>query len=247
MLSVSKLHQVLAASKAITTPAEAEVTNLFRQAQLPDLFNGLSRTYEPLKEDGETLPPESKRVQTKATDILSNLADQKTKVWDIRASIDATNMKAKADVVVGEVVLIKDAPVTLLLYLEKQLKDMKTFIEKMALLDTTVEWSKDPSTGLWKTGAVKTAKTAKIEQPLVLLEPTKEHPGKAEKQVVDKITGYWTLIKSSGALDIPTRTRILKRIETLYVAVKTAREEANSTEAEDKKIGQKLFSYLFDE
>jgi hypothetical protein len=149
--------------------------------------------------------------------------------------------------VVGEIVLVKDAPVTLLLYLEKQLKDLKTFIEKMALLDTTVEWNKDPSTDLWKTEAVKTAKTAKIEQPLVLLEPTKEHPGKAEKQVVDKITGYWTLVKSSGALDIPTRTRILKRIETLYVAVKTAREEANATEADDKKIGHKIFRYLFDE
>ena len=244
---MGKLHQVLAASKAVTVPAEAEVTKLYRQAELLDLFNGLSRNYSPSKEDGEQLPAESKKVQVKASEILANLAEQKTKVWDLRATVDVTNTKAKADVVIGDVVLIKDAPTTLLLYLEKQLKDLKTFVEKMALLDTSAEWSKDPSTGLWKTAEVKTARTAKIEEPLIIAPATDKHPAQAKTIISDKIVGYWTLVKSSGALDIPTRTKLLKRIETLYVAVKTAREEANSIEAEDKKIGDKIFNYLLGE
>jgi len=241
---VTKLHQVLAASKAVTTPAEAEVTNLFRIAQQQDLFNGLSRNYEPNKEDGEQLPSESKKVQCQADGILKSLAEQKTKVWDLRATVDLANTTAKADVIIDGVVLIKDAPTPLLLYLEKQVKDLKTFVEKMVILDTTAEWSEDPSTGLWKTEPVKTAKTAKVEEPLIIAQATDKHPAQAKTVIKDTITGYWTLVKSSGALSVPKRTRLLQRIETLYVAIKTAREEANSTDAESKKIGDKIFNYL---
>lgn len=244
---MGKLHQLLAASKAVTTPAEAEVTALFRQAQIADLFNGLNRNYDPNKEDGEKFPSENKKVQLKAIDVLKKLGEQKTKVWDLRASTDYANTKAVADVVVNGTVLIKDAPVTLLLYLEKQLSDLKTFVEKMVLLDTSVEWSMDASTGLWKTAPVQTAKTAKVEKPLIITQATDKHPAQAKTVTVDELVGYWTLVKSSGALDIPTRIKLLARIETLYVAVKTARAEANSVEVEDKKIGEKLFNYLLGE
>jgi len=61
----------------------------------------------------------------------------------------------------------------------------------------------------------------------------------------DVAIGYWTTVKFSGALPAKRVSEILDRVEKLQQAVKFAREEANGTQAVDRKVGEKVFGYLF--
>ncbi len=58
--------------------------------------------------------------------------------------------------------LVAQVPVTYLLFLEKQLVDMQTFIKKLPTLDASESWSFDASADCWATEPVQTVKTKKI-------------------------------------------------------------------------------------
>ena len=55
-----KLNQIVAVVAGKKTRAEKEFGELNKAAQKPDLFVGLSRTYQPAEENGEALPAEQK-------------------------------------------------------------------------------------------------------------------------------------------------------------------------------------------
>jgi hypothetical protein len=51
-------------------------------------------------------------------------------------------------------------------------------------------------------------------------------------------------VKFSGSLPQKRINELLERLERLQAAVKFAREEANQTEVEEQKVGEKIFQYL---
>jgi hypothetical protein len=57
--------------------------------------------------------------------------------------------------------------------------------------------------------------------------------------------GYWRTLKYSGALPAKRVNELLERVEKLQAAVQFAREEANNTEADEKKVGKAVFEFLF--
>ena len=61
----------------------------------------------------------------------------------------------------------------------------------------------------------------------------------------DIIVGYWKTVKFSGALPASRVKELLDRVDKLQQSVKYAREEANSIEAPDKRVGESVFGYLF--
>jgi hypothetical protein len=142
-------------------------------------------------------------------------------------------------------VLLKDVPATYLLFLEKQLSDLHTFIGKMSELDPGADWNADPGTGLYKTDSISTQRTKKVQRPITLYEATKEHPAQTQLITEDVIAGQWLTIKYSGAIAPPRKKQLLARIEKLSNAVKFAREQANAAEAQDKKLGKDVFDFLF--
>ena len=81
----------------------------------------------------------------------------------------------------------------------------------------------------------------------MLYDATEHHPAQTQLISEDVVVGTWTTVKQSGAMPAPMKKRVLKRIETLANAVKFAREQANSIEADDQKVGKEVFDYLFDE
>ena len=140
--------------------------------------------------------------------------------------------------------LIKDAPATYLLFLEKQLSDLRAFVGKMVELDAGEDWGEDPSTGLYKTEATKTQRTKKVQRPIVLYDATEHHPAQTQLITDDVVVGYWNTVKYSGAIPKLKKVELLERIDKLTRAVKFAREEANSSETEQRRVGEAVLSYL---
>lgn len=242
---MAKLNQILAIEKGIKTRVYGEFTELHQATQKPGLMNGFHKSYQPRDEEGETYPPESQKVQHNAADVLDRVAAGLAELFDITATKDWANCTARADVVVDGRALIKDCPATYLLFLEKQLSDLHTFIGKMSELDPGADWNVDPGTGLYKTEPMTTQRTKKVQKPITLYEATKEHPAQTQLITEDVIAGQWLTIKYSGAIAAPRKKQLLNRIEKLNQAVKFAREQANAAEATDKKLGREVFDYLF--
>lgn len=242
---MTKLNQIVAVEKGEKARALAEETALHREVQKTPLLSGISRTYQPKDDDGDQLPSERTRVQVNAEDVLEKLSTTLTNLFDVTLTKEVANTKATADVVVDGKTVLKSAPVTYLLFLEKQLINLRTFVAKLPVLDPSESWSKDSNTGAWQTEPSQTVKTKKVPKNWVKAEATDRHPAQVEIFHEDVIQGTWTTVKFSGALP-QTRVDVLTdRVDALIKAVKFAREEANNTEVDDNtKAAKSVFDYL---
>ena len=245
---MSKLNQIIAIEKGVKSRVYGEITELNKAIQKPDLFNGFSKMYEKKDEDGEDLPPENKRVQFVSDDVLRQVDRSLSELMQVTARKDWTNCVAKASVKIDGKELLPAAPVSFLLFLEKQLTDIHTLISNMPVLDEAEDWNQDVNSGLYKTSVTKTHRTKKVPKPIVLYPATPEHPAQTQMVAEDIIVGFWNQTKHSGALPKPQKQAIQERVETLLKAVKEAREEANNCDEEvTPNIGNAVFSYLFDQ
>lgn len=241
---MARLNQIIAIEKGIKSRSVQELNEAQKAIQKPSLLSGISRTYRPKDEDGEQLPPESTKVQVKAEEILRQTAEILTKLLNITATKDWTNCRARANVVVDGQTLLTDVPVSYLLFLEKQLVELSAFIKKLPVLDASETWSLDPGSDCWATEPIQTLKTFKMPRNHVKAEATEHHPAQVEVYYEDVTVGYWRTVKFSGALPARRVNELLDRLEKLQQAVKFAREEANNTEVEEHRIGERVFQYL---
>lgn len=239
---MARLNQIIAIEKGVKSRSFQELTEAHHALQKPALLSGISRTYRPKDEEGEQLPPESTKVQIKAEDIIRQTTEIMTKLFDVTATKDWANCRAKADVVVEGRTLLTGVPATYLLFLEKQLVDMVTFIRKLPTLDASETWAFDSSADAWATEPVQTVRTKKIPRNHVKAEATDKHPAQVEVYYEDVTVGYWRTVKFSGALPARRINELLERVERLQEAVKFAREDMD---VEDVKVGDKVFQYLF--
>jgi hypothetical protein len=241
---MTKLNQIIAIEKGTKSRTVAELTAAHHDLQKAPLLSGIARTYKPKDDEGETFPPESTKVQVRAEEVISRTVETLTKLFDVTATKDWANNHAKADVAVDGNVLLRDVPVTYLLFLEKQLVDFHTFVKKLPVLDPSESWIRDPSTDTWATEPTATVKTKKIPRNHVKAEATEKHPAQVEVYYEDVIVGTWRTVKFSGALPAARVNELLERVEKLQEAVKFAREEANAAEVKDVKTGEKVFRWI---
>lgn len=242
---MAKLNQIIAIESSIKSKAKTELDNLYKSAQKQELYMGLNKTYQPKEETGEVLPPEHKRVQLVAQLVLTGLQTVLTDILQITARKDWTNTAAFADVKVDDVVILPLVPVTYLLFLEKNLTDVRTVIGSIPVLDGAEDWKIDPNTGLYKTDPVVTNRSKKIARAIVLYPHSDKHPAQTQLIQEDIIDGFWNTVKLSGAMQLPTKQNLLKRVDILLKAVKLAREEANmKSEVTPPDVAEAVFGFI---
>jgi hypothetical protein len=242
---MTRLNQIVAVEKGIKSRSFQELTEAHHALQKSSLLSGISRTYRPKDEEGEQLPPESTKVQVKGEETIRQTAAILTKLFDVTATKDWANCTAKADIKVDGTTLVEGVPVSYLLFLEKQLVDLLTFVRKLPVLDAAESWNYDASADCWATDPVQTVRTKKIPRNHVKAEATEKHPAQVEVYYEDVTVGYWKTVKFSGALPAKRINELVERVEKLQQAVKFAREEANNAEVTQQKAGERIFGYLF--
>ena len=141
--------------------------------------------------------------------------------------------------------ILDNVPVTVLLFLEKQLTDLRTLAQNLPTLPPDRSWSIDEAKNCWVTQPEQTVKTQKVVEPIVKYDATPEHPAQTDLITRDRTVGHWSTTHLSGALPETERDAIVSRIERLQDAVKIAREEANSQEVTYRVIGPAILDYIF--
>jgi hypothetical protein len=246
---VAKLHQILAVESGVRAQTQKDVGQLQSKLENHQLLLGHSRSYVPLKDEDERLPAERSLLQVRVPQVLAILVANTVKMLDITATRDFANCDAKADVVLEDgTVLLKDAPATYLLWLEKKLQEVHGTVCALPCLPPEIEWVWDKSQNCYKNKEeIVTARTQKVSYPLELSKATKEHPAQVVEKSRDQIVGHFTMLRYCGALPLEVVQEMKGRVETLFHAVKYAREQANTVEVTDQKIGKPLMKYIFGE
>lgn len=240
-----KLNQVNAILTSKKGEVEKEVTETYKLIQKEALFQGRERTYRPIDEiNGQKLPAESQRVQQRADELIRKAVARWTEVWNLVLTQDTGNQDAITDIEVDGVKVIADVPVTSLLYFDKQLNDLETFVSKLPTPDPAEEWNHDANSGLLKGRATESMRTSKEPTVIVKYDATDKHPAQTELFTKDIPVGTWTQILYSGAMPSDKKEAILARVRKLQVAVKEARERANMQEVERRNV-KPLLEFVF--
>lgn len=242
-----KLNQILAIVSGKKTSAQRAITEVYKLIQKPVLFEGISRTYKPTDEEGETCPEEKKKVQYTTEKAVTEFKTVLEDLFSIVATQDSANQKASASIVVDGVEIVKDVPVTHLLFLEKQLTDIRTFVDSLPVLDPSETWKWNASAGSYANEPTGTNRTKKVPRNHVLAEATEVHPAQVNMYTEDVKVGEWKTIKFSGAMLEDDKSDMLSRVVKLQEAIKFAREEANSTEVTLSNSGGKILDFVFSE
>lgn len=243
-----KLNQIIAVEKGAKERTQKELASIQQSLSKTEPMQGISRTYQPLTEEGERLPSEHKYVQVNVNERLDRIQSLLTDLFDVTLTKEAGNTLAKASVVVDGVTLLEDAPVPYLLFLEKSLAELRNLIAALPKLDPSDRWEWDEQQGFYKSSEVRTARTKKTTEFVVVQGsgvPDKGVPPQVKEVTNDVLAGYWSTVKYSATME-PTRvSELLDRTDKILRAVKFAREEANSLEIEQKKNGAAIFGYIF--
>ena len=229
---MTKLHQLLAVAQGTKQRSQQALTKFYHAVQKPEPFSGILKIYRPKDEDGEKLPSEGVRVQRDAAALLQEVIDELKPMYSIVGDIDRTNQAAMASVEIDGRVILADVPVSTLLWMEKQLADLRTVLGSLPVLNPEHTWAKDASTDMWTTPERVTVRAKKIPRNHEKAPATDKHPAQVEVYYEDVNVGTWhTRILSGGMPQVEVRT-LQKRLEVLRDAVKDARERANATDVQ---------------
>lgn len=249
------LHTFVALRKTAHAERTRRLTEAHRVSSKPELYEGLTRTYQPKDEDGDRLPNENKHVQLNGDTALNALVDAVQRDWDLMATVDRGNQGAVADVEVptrrltgtGEATyrtILSNMPAQFLIYLARELDDIRKYVRELPTLDPAVVWTYDDAVAAHVAQPVQTHRTRKTLRNHVMYEATDRHPAQVQTFSEDVVDGFWTLIRRSGALPLERKTRLLQRVDTLRTAVEEARQRASTVEVEDVRVTRPIFDYL---
>jgi hypothetical protein len=240
-----KLNQIVAVVAGKKSDAEKVLTELYHTVKKPALFEGITKTYEAIEADGEELPPEKKLLQFKVRDAIAQFREAMGPVLDTTLTQDVANTRARGDLEVDGTTVLKDAPVTYLLFLEKKLTDIQTFISHLPTLDPAQKWDYSRDTDCYVTAETWKYHTKKLPRVLEKSPATEKHPAQVELVHEDKNVGKWKTIYLSGAIPVRDQHDMLARVKKLIEAVKKAREAANMIDVDNKAAGDAIFDFVF--
>lgn len=239
------LASMIALEPTVKRRTERDVTDLMRELKREPQMTGVERTYRPARsEDTEMLPAEQTKVQIVAKDIVEQAFDKLADLFDVVGTRENGNSLARADIVVGDVAIARDVPVTYMLFLEKQLRDIAKFVSSIPSPDPSEQWSYDATTGVYKTPTRVTTRTKKMPFAFEKAPATDKHAAQVDKEYEDRVVGFWDKISYSGAMAADDVKKLVDRVDALQRAVKTARQKANAIEVPKVKIGRQFMDYL---
>lgn len=239
------LAKVLAIESGVKNNQHRTITDMDKVHKRREFFNAQNKTYEPLRDDGEPLPPEVGLISIRVADELDMVRPLLSKWFDLAATREVGNAIAKADLTIGGRT-IKDVPALTLVFLDEQLRNLFTFASRCPVLDAPIEqWIFDANDKLHKTRPIKTTRTTKVPKVITKAEATERFQAQTEVYFNDETIGTYSLVKLSSAMTPADRENMLDRIREAQEAVKFSRVQANQAMVEPVTISDVVLGHIF--
>jgi len=241
-----KLNQVIAIAEGAKKKRTKEISTLYHKLDAPTLFEGIQRDYHPVDDEGESKPREFKNVQFTAEEAISEVANITSDLVNVVHALDLGNTEARSDIVVDGKVIISNIPVVHILFLEKQMEDLRTFVSKIPELDPAETWTYSDDMNCYKSEMRESVSTKKVFKNHIKAEATDKHPAQVDVYTEDVIVGLWDTVKLSGHIKSYDKNNYLKKIDKFVTALKIAREHGNLQAVSISNIGRKIIGYIFE-
>jgi len=167
--------------------------------------------------------------------------------WDVRLQKESANQEARADVEVDGVALFKDLPVSFLLGMEEELKQLRKVYDAVPTLQAGIDWKRDEAEGkdvYVTTHPIIKNKTEKSVEHKVLVPATDRHPAQVREWTEDKPVGAYTTTNWSGMVTPVEKSAMLSKLDKVLRAFKKARQRANQQETKSIHVGEEIFKYI---
>jgi hypothetical protein len=245
---MSQLHELLAAEKTVAAASAKLAEDLRTKYNKPETYYfGYEKSLKML-EDGaasqaiEAQAAESKPLTAVVYDNTAYFLNAWARTENLLASKNVTNTMALANLEFRGTVVGTNIPVDELLGLETRITELRNLFSGIPTLDQSKSWSKDEATNkfAWVASAENTTKTEKKLVPVVLSPATDKHPAQIEKTTQDQVIGLFTRVVRSGAVTPAQKAAVLATCDELLIAVKAARQRANTVEVTTSTLGDSL-------
>jgi len=213
-------------------------------------FLGGVRTLEMFDEarrEEEAGGVERQEIVTTVPEKLKYMSSAFTRFWDAKLQKETANQEAKADIIIDGKEFVKNVPVTFLLAMEEELKQLRKVYDKIPTLQPGIEWKKDPQKGkhYWKTvHPIVKHKTEKTIEHKIIVPATKEHPAQVKEWSEDKPVGRYSTENWSGMLSPAEKSIMLGKLDKVLRAIKKARQRANNQETRKINVGESVFNFI---
>ncbi len=245
-MAKAKLNQIIAVVQGKKSRAQKLLTEAHRGWNR-EAISGIAKTYRPKAEDGDPLPAESKKIYLNVPTKIRETMEQVASFFDVVLTQENGNTQARGSIEIDGQEFLADMPITTLLFLEKQLIDLRTFVANLPTLPPDRDWKFVRNRDCYATEPIDTVRSQKRPKVIVKYDATKEHPAHTELFAEDVTVGTWTTTYMSSAIPARQQAQMAARIDDLQDAVKAAREAANSLEVDQVKFGRQILSYIFGE
>jgi hypothetical protein len=247
---MAKLHELLAVDSNLKVQADKTRTELRKTFETKrHLFAEKKIVTTPLAEGGQQSTEVQSEIQTTVTKELEWFGGHMAKAIDVSFQIGVANQAAKADIVLEDgTVLLKDVPATVLLELEKRVKEMMDLIQAIPTLDPAKGFAEDTARGkgFYRARDISKTRTQKVQKPLVLYPATPEHPAQTQLVSVDEPVAKLEEQEWSSCITVAAKGDIYDRAEAVLRAVKKARSRANDIAVDtNAKIGAAITKAVF--
>lgn len=253
---MGKLFEILAVEanhEGVAKKLLSETTQTFKNKE--NLFGGKLRTLNMFDTSPEKAV-EMKAVEAKerteikisstVPDSMNYLGCILADYYDVVYQKEATNQLAKQDIIIDGVVIIKDVPVTFLLSMENRLKDLRNVVLEIPTLAPGKFWTPDGNYGrnVHRTPEEHNLKTAKDIDFRIAAPATDKHPAQVVQTEAVRNIGQYTDVTWSGLITSADKAMLLERTDKMLQAVKRARGRANTQEAINDKVGDKILGFI---
>jgi hypothetical protein len=248
-----RIHQLLAIIAGVNAQTDTALAQVAQVVGKPELFKGMKKESRPASDSADpnqpkrrVTPPQSKKVACTAAQVLDDVQKLYTAKWDVALTLDTAQGTAKAPVVVDGVTVLEDVPVRHLVYLEGELTKLHALVQEIPVLDGVQDWTNENTEpGQWR---AERPEEGDLKDKVYFNWHRQNGTPTIQEQVDvmtrDEIVEYNTTVRYSGAMEAKRKAELLDRLSKLRVAVKMAREEANSATVTEKHEGAPLFKWL---
>lgn len=248
-----KLHELLAVESNLETQANkvrTELSATFEKKR--HLFEEKRTTFKSNQEGVSPVVESQSDLQSTVADELKWISAHLARYIDAAYQVAEGNTAARADVILegAATPLLKNLPATALLELEKRVGEIRGLFLAIPTLDPAKGFKPDDSKrdGAYRARDVHKSRTTKVQEPIVVVQATKEFPAQVVMVNKDIATGTIEEIEWSGLITPAQKSDLIDRVEILARAVRAARSRANDAEIKrNETIAGVLFKYLLDE
>ncbi len=244
-----RLHELLAVEADLRNAKDRTRDEVIRDFTTnPAGFLGAIKS---LKMFDENRAEEEQELQVEVANTvkekINKVTTSFTRYWNLRLQKEAANQIATADVIINGKNIFTNVPVTFLLNMEEELRQVKKVYSCMPTLKPGVTWVKDENVGrgIYKSvHDTETSKTEKTKQHKVVVQATENFPAQVETWTEDRPIGKYITQNWSGMISESDKALLMSRIDTMLTAFKQARQRANCAESTPMEIGKEVFNYI---